>query len=34
MVLTLALLVAGVGANEPDNAFAANNFAIFAKLLH
>jgi hypothetical protein len=32
--LALALLVARVGANHADNAFAANNFAIFAKFLN
>ena len=30
--LTLALFVAGVGTDHPDNAFAADDFAIFAKL--
>jgi len=30
--LALALLMAGVGTNDADDAFAANNFAIFAKL--
>ena len=32
--LALALLVARVGANDTDNAFATNNFAIFAKLFN
>ena len=31
---TLPLLVAGVGADYPDDAFAANNFAILAELLN
>ena len=30
--LTLALFVAGVGTDHPDDAFAADDFAIFAKL--
>jgi hypothetical protein len=30
--LALALLVAGVGADDTDNAFAPDDFAIFAKL--
>ena len=29
--LTLALFVAGVGTDHPDNAFAADDFAIFAE---
>jgi hypothetical protein len=33
-MLALTLLVAGVGADHTDNAFAANNFAILAKLLN
>jgi len=28
----LALFVAGVGTDHPDDAFAADNFAIFAEL--
>jgi hypothetical protein len=32
--LTLALFVAGVGANHPDDAFSADDFAIFAKLFY
>ncbi len=31
-MLALALFVAGVGTDHPDNAFAADDFAIFAKL--
>jgi hypothetical protein len=31
---TLPLFVAGVGTDHPDDAFAANNFAILAKLLN
>jgi hypothetical protein len=30
----LPLLMAGVGTDHPDDAFAANNFAILAKLLN
>jgi hypothetical protein len=30
--LALALLVPGVGANDANDAFATNNFTIFAKL--
>jgi hypothetical protein len=30
----LPLLVTAVGANDPDNAFAPDDFAILAKLLH
>jgi len=32
--LTLALFVAGVGTDHPDDAFAADDFAIFAKLFN
>ena len=32
--LALPLLVAGVGANDADDAFAANDFAIFAKFFN
>jgi hypothetical protein len=32
--LSLALFVAGVGADDPYDTFAANNFAILAKLLN
>jgi hypothetical protein len=32
--LTLALFVTGVGANHPDDAFSADDFAIFAKLFY
>jgi hypothetical protein len=32
--LALALFVPGIGANDPDHAFAANHFAVFAKLLN
>ena len=32
--LALALFVTGVGTNHPDDAFAADDFAIFAKLLY
>ena len=31
-MLALALFVAGVGTDHPDDAFAADDFAIFAKL--
>jgi hypothetical protein len=34
MFLALALLVARVGTNHADDAFAANDFAILAKLLN
>jgi len=30
----LALLMPGVGADHPDDAFPANNFAIFAELFN
>jgi len=30
--LSLPLFVPGIGANHPDDAFAADNFAIFAEL--
>jgi hypothetical protein len=33
-MLALPLLVPGVGADHTDDAFAANNLAILAKLLH
>jgi hypothetical protein len=32
-LLALALLVAGVGTDDADDTFAANDFAILAKLL-
>jgi hypothetical protein len=32
--LALALFVAGVGTDDTDDAFAANNFTILAKLFH
>jgi hypothetical protein len=34
IVLTLALFMAGVGANDTDDAFAPDDFAIFAKLFN
>jgi hypothetical protein len=34
LVLALALLMPGIGANNANHAFAADDFAIFAKLLH
>jgi hypothetical protein len=34
MWLTLALLVAGVGADDANDAFTTNDFAVFAKLLY
>jgi len=34
MILALALFVAGVGADHTDDAFAANDLAILAKLLN
>jgi hypothetical protein len=34
MCLALTLFVPGVGADDTDDTFAANNFAIFAKLLN
>ena len=34
MALPLALFVAGIGTNDADDATAANDFAIFAKLLN
>jgi hypothetical protein len=32
--LTLALLVAGVGANNPDHPLAADDLAVFAEFLN
>ena len=32
--LALALFVAGVGANDPDDAFAPDDLAVFAKLFN
>jgi hypothetical protein len=32
--LALALLVPGIAANNPDNAFALHDFAVLADLLH
>jgi hypothetical protein len=34
MGLALPLFVTGIGADDADDTFAANDFAIFAKLLN